>query len=223
MKPRTLILIDEVVGSGEAHSINLRFHAPHKEDISIESHRARITRPYGTLTIFTAAPHEYKAEIKKRALGLLEFGSVYRKESFLKTRGFLQLTAALEGDSTTFVNILSTDTELMAALETEVSVDHAAVTAGDITYLVNTSGTKRYAVDSIITDALVYTEKTNGYSAMRVTELVLSGKIMLKSDAPICVNYTDSDTIIIRYSASIETKTTFNTLQGNHVPSNKKN
>ncbi len=90
----------------------------------------------------------------------------------------------------------------------------AATTSGKYVITISGSGgdgdfsTITVTADSITTDALVYTDKIDGYSAMRITELVVSGKMMLKSDAPICIDYTESETIIIRYSASAGTKTT---------------
>ncbi|MFC1509343.1 heparinase II/III family protein [Candidatus Omnitrophota bacterium] len=208
IEPRTLIFIDEAAGSDSAQSINLRFHAPRKEDITIEDRRSTIERPYGSLTIHTAAPTDYTVEIKKRALGLLEFGSAYGKESALKTRGYLQLTAALDSGSTTVLNVLSTDTELMSTLETEESDGHVSIIIGGNTYRVNTSGEKTYSDEGITTDARVYVEKNDGYRAMHVTELVTDGTVKLKSDNPVCIDYSDRGTVnaVLSVSTDIEIK-----------------
>ena len=206
IEPRTLIFIDEAAGSGGSQSINLRFHAPRKEDITIEGRSSRITRPYGSLTIHTAAPGEYTAEIEKRALGLLEFGSAYGKESALKTRGYLQLTAALNGGSVTIVNVLSTDTELMSTLETEELDGHVSITIVGETYHVNTSGSERYTDGGIKTDARVFVEKTDGYRAMQVTEVIVDGTIKLKTDNPICIDYTESGTVKAVLSVPTDTE-----------------
>ncbi|MCD6307669.1 MAG: heparinase II/III-family protein, partial [Candidatus Latescibacteria bacterium] len=112
VEPRTVVLIDEIIGSPETETVNLRFPAPYRDDITIDGREARIARPSGVLTIFTAAPGKsaspsgYTTEIRKRPLTLYEFRG--ENAITMKARGFLQLNAGLgDGEGATFVNVMS--------------------------------------------------------------------------------------------------------------------
>ena len=205
IKPRTILLIDEAVGTEDAESINLLFHSPRKEDITVKDREANIKRLYGTLSIYTAAPDTYYAKIKKRPLGLLEFASVYNREFPLKTRGFIELTSELKEEYTTFVNVLSTDNDLMSNLDSTSSPDHVAITIGESTYFVNTSGVKLYSNKDVTTDALVYTGTKDMYVAMRVRKLICNGKTMLSSDNPACIAFYDGKVNKVHYSVRKKT------------------
>ena len=138
----------------------------------------------------------------------MEFASVYRRESALKSRGFLQLTAELGGECTTFINVLSTDNDLISNLDTITSPDHVAIAIGNTTYYVNTSNGKIYTDKDLTTDALVYAGTKEGFVAMRVTKLVSNGETILRSDNPICIAFKDGKVKKINYSASQKTKMT---------------
>ena len=133
---------------------------------------------------------------------------MFKSESFLKERGFLQLTAELRGEHITFVNVLSTDNNQMSNLESTTAPDHVSLVIGDTTYFVNTSGSRLYTDKEITTDALVYAEKTEGYIAMRVTKLVSNGDTKLKSDNPVCIAFKDGKVKVFHYSASEKTEMT---------------
>ncbi|MBN1293771.1 MAG: heparinase II/III family protein, partial [Candidatus Latescibacteria bacterium] len=167
--PRTVILIDEASGPVDAREINLRFHTLHKEDISVDGKNASIKKPGATFTVHTVCPENYTPEILKRPLTTSEFGG--EDAVTMKARGFIQLSTDLKPEVTTFVNVLTTDEHILASLDEQRYGDHAKVTVGNRTYLINTTGNNRYSDGEVSTDALIYTVQDDGFMAMRTTEV----------------------------------------------------
>ncbi len=197
--PRTIVLIDEAVSAGDTREMNLRFHAPVKDDISTRGNDALITRPGGKLTIHTASPGMYTADIVKRPMSLYEFRS--EDAVTMKTRGFLQLNADIGREITTFVNVLSTDGDIMSSLDTSAYSGYVTLDIGGTSYLVNTSGQESYTSGSTTTDALVYAGTLNGFIAMRAKSLIRNGKKVLSAEKPICVVFIDDTVKKVEYSA----------------------
>ncbi len=208
IKPRTVLLIDEIIGTSSVKTVNLRFHAPFRDDITIKGKNAFITRPGGTLSIHTVSPTTFTAEIHKRPLTLTEFG----RETALtmKARGFLQLSANLGNgsESTTFVNVLSTDDDIISALNDRKFSDHIILTVGTTEYIINTAVEKQYSEGSITTDALVYAEKPNGYCAMRVKNLTIDSDVLLNSESPVSIEFEEGTIKTVTYSAPEKTNVT---------------
>ncbi|MCE5249836.1 heparinase II/III-family protein [bacterium] len=183
--PRTIVLIDEAVGAGDAREINLRFHAPRKEDITVSGKDASITRADKTLTIRTVSPAGYTSEILKRPPTIYEFG---REDAVtMKTRGFLQLSADLGKEATTFVNVLTTDAGVVGGLNERSYGDHVTLSLGNVAYSINTTAGKQYSADGITTDALVYATLSDGFKAMRATKVVSGAGTLLSATAPVSV------------------------------------
>jgi len=205
VEPRTVVLIDEAVGAGDAREINLRFHAPDRESISVRGRDTLITRPAGTLTIHTVSPGSYRAEILKRPMTLVEFD---REDAVrMKARGFLQLTADLgwAGTSTTFVNVLSTEDGVNARLNERVHGDHVVLNLGGSDYFINKTDGKRYSDGELSTDALVFSERDGGFVAVRATHVAENGKILLESDEPVTLEFGGGgkDGSTVTYSLSL--------------------
>ncbi|MBT4485344.1 MAG: hypothetical protein HOC71_16880, partial [Candidatus Latescibacteria bacterium] len=209
IEPRTVVLIDEILGTTSVNTVELRFHAPMKEDITVSGNDAHITRPAGTLTIRTLTEGS-TPKIMKRPLTITEFGS--ENAITMKSRGFLQLTAELNGNTreTTFVNVLSTDSTLMANLNEKNYSDHAVISINGAEYYINTSNGatagKAFTEGMITTDALVYSLRPEGYIAIRATNLEVEGEKLFSSEKPISLVIRDSTIMTIGYSASEQTE-----------------
>ncbi|MBN1292866.1 MAG: heparinase II/III family protein [Candidatus Latescibacteria bacterium] len=202
IEPRTAILIDEAIGNSSAKTVDLIFHAPFMEDISITDRKAFITRPSGTLTINTLAPVKYLAGIMRRPMTLNEIRD--KRQENMKARGFLQLSTDIGNGNggTTFVNLLSTDETLNNSLTCTNKSDHCIVTANGCDYYINTSCGKKYTDTSVNTDALIYFETDNGYKAMRVSHIAVNGNTLFSADKPVSVEYTEGTQGRIKWSAS---------------------
>jgi len=213
VEPRTVVLIDEAVGTPEAETMELLFHAPRKDDISVAGRDAKVTRPAGTLTIHTVAPADYETEIRKRPLTLYEFRS--ENPVTMKARGYLKLTVPLKGggERITVVNVLTTDAAVIEGLDDSSYEDHAVVTIGDTEYCINTSpavpGHGAYTEGEVSTDALVYARTRDGYIAMRATRLEMNGETLFEADKPVSVEFRDGEIMTLSYSAGEETTLTF--------------
>lgn len=213
IEPRTIVLIDEVLGTPESKTVDLLFHAPRKEDISVSGKDVEITRPAGALTIHTSAPADYNAEIKKRPLTLYEFSS--EDAVTMKARGYLQLSVNLEEgkELRAIVNVLSTDSEILANLNERTYNDHIVLTIGGRAYCINTASgvpnLNAYTEASVTTDALVYAKTDDGYIAMRATSLVMDGETLFKADKPVSLVFRDGAVMTLDYSAQEKTSLLF--------------
>ncbi|MHB9029206.1 MAG: heparinase II/III domain-containing protein, partial [Candidatus Latescibacterota bacterium] len=201
LEPRIVAIIDEASGTPDARTIDLRFHAPFMEDISMDGRDARVTRPGGTLTIRTLSPESFRAEILRRPMTLREIGD--RNLRNLKKRGFLQLSATLENESrnAVFVNVLSTDREAMERLEHQILADRAVFTCNGRRYAVKTSAGKRYREGDAETDALVFSFGEDGFLALRATEVTMKGAPAIRADKPISLRWRAGKTVSFSYAA----------------------
>lgn len=203
IEPRTAILIDELDGAAGAKTAELLFHAPHRDDISVSGSDALVTLPGGTLTIRTVVSPELKAEVMKRPLTLYEF---QRENAVtMKARGYLKLTAGLGGSGTAIVNVLSTDNQVLNALNPKKESGVTTLTVNGTSYAINTSAGHpagaEYTVGTAATDALVYARTSAGYIAMRATKLTVDGKSLFTSDKPVSVSFRDGDVMTFDYDA----------------------
>ncbi len=205
--PRTIVVIDEAVSAGDAKRISLRFHAPRNNDISINGREAIVKRPGGNLTIHTSAPLKYHSALLKRPLTLFEFAD--ENAVTMKARGFLELSTDLGEDGAVFVNVLTTDNNVISALNEQVYDDHIVLSAGEIVYSINTTCGKRFVEGNVTTDARVYADKPTGFIAFRCTEVIRDGKVVLDADKPVSLQYKDG---VVNYSAAAYTRITMKTV-----------
>lgn len=186
IKPRTVILIDQVAGNSLTESIQLRFHAPRKENIDIQGADSYIRRPEGNLLIHTSYPLDYTAESVKRAPTIYEFNA--ENAVTMKPRGFLELSEDLNNNkNTTFVNVMSTDPEIAKTVTETRGDGFVLVKAGDVEYYVKTVIGKDFSDNAISTDALVFRMANGGFEAMCATKVRIKGDNIFSSDKPVSI------------------------------------
>ena len=211
--PRTVVLIDETVGAGEAKTVDLRFHTKHREDIAIDGSTASIAKDSGTLTIKTVAPAEFVSADHKRPLTTSEFDA--KKAVTMKARGYLELSGDISGAGTglTFVNVLSTDGSVISDLDEKREDGHVALSLAGNDYYINTSAGNpvgaTFKAGDITSDALVYGRNAAGYVAMRVSTLSDADGEMLSADNPLTLAFKGGGVMTLSYSAESDTKMTF--------------
>ncbi len=202
-EPRTVVLIDEVRGTPASKTVDLRFHAQERDDITIDGVVSRISRPSGTLEIRTVVPADCTAEVVKRPMTLYEFG---REQALtMKARGFLHLSAPVGDGARTFVNVMSTDSSAMSKLDARTKNGCVTLSIAGRTYYVNTSAGNPsgdpFTEGDVTTDALVYAKTGNGYIAMRATKLEVGGATMFASDRPVSICFDEGAALSIDYTA----------------------
>ena len=211
VEPRTVVLIDEIDGSSSTKTADLRFHAPHRDDISADGVEATVTLPGGTLSIHTLTPAGCTGEVVKRPMTLYEFGG--EDAVTMRARGFLHQSVKLDGGATAVVNVLTTDNAIMSGLDARVRDGHTVLTIGGRQYFINTSATdpvgETFTEGAVTTDALVYATTDDGYMAMRTTSLESGGETLLSSDKPVSVVFRDGEVMTIDYSVHEPAKLVF--------------
>jgi hypothetical protein len=207
LKPRTILLIDEGLGTTEAKEMNLRFHSSRKKDIQIDGNTSIINRPKGSLFIYTISPEDYTSEILKRPMSLAEF----KKENAItmKAKGFLQLTSHLKPEGITWINLLTTDKDIIANLNVKKSISYTLLRIDNNSYLINKVVGKSYKFDNIKTDALIYSSQKDSYTAFKVKYLYKGENKIVEASSPISITVDNNRKPTIKYSASKRTKMHF--------------
>lgn len=205
IKPKTIVLIDRGIGANGENRMNLRFHAPMKNNISIEGNTARIKRGESTLFINTIFPDNYTQEVLKRPLTLDEFN----KENIITmtARGFLQLSS----DSNSFVNILTTTKDVISNLDTKSSTGYVQFTIDKHIYYINNQDEKFFNIGEIKTDALVYSSRGKSFIALKVKNISKGSKNIFTANSPVSISMKHGNESTIKYSAPQNTEISFYT------------
>ena len=194
--PRTIVMIDEAAGAVDARQINLLFHPPHREDITIDGPgKVRITRQSGTLQM-TSLSGDVDISANKRPPTLYEFNGL--DAVTMKPYGYVKMDADI-GNGTTAVTVMSTDKGASGALNSRRFDDLVLLDLDGVTCAIKTKPGGVMDVDGTVTDALVYASLEDGFRAMRATYIDRSGKKLFESDTPVSIEITGSK---ISYSSA---------------------
>ncbi len=180
LKPRTILLHDRGEGASKAVQMNLRFHAPHKEDIHINGKKIEITRDKKTLFLQPILPEEYQARVLKRPMSLHEFAA--ENSITMKARGFLELSTEVRDGAAQFLNILTTDTSIADAVQTSAGRGCLELTVGEKRFWVGEAGSSLYQVKDFETDAHILGEMSQGLLILQATALKEKGRPILQAD-----------------------------------------
>ncbi len=180
LRPRTLLLIDWGEGADGAATLTARFHAPRQEDIAIEDGAAAIVRGEKKLWVKTLIPPGVERRVEKRPLSINEFKA--ENSITMRARGFLELAAPVQNGAAGFVNVLSTDAEIVSGLTSAARSGYEEVSIAGSRYLLGTAEGRSFEADGIMTDALVFHKTSNGFLAARATRVEENGLALLRSD-----------------------------------------
>ena len=192
LEPRTVVLIDEFEAEEGVETVDLRFHAPVMEDISVSDGDtlAYITRPGGILTIRNAGPESINATIFRRPMTLREISD--RRPENMKKRGFLQLSVPTNkvGKKSTVVNVLSTDSALMDSLFTNQISDSYRMRIGGWHCIIRTDFSHRLSGSTLDTDALIFLAGEDHVTFLRVTYMKnRDSTVDFSADEPVNYEY----------------------------------
>ncbi len=205
LAPRTIVLVDTAKSAaGGAGTLDLRFHAPLKEDIVTNGDGAEIRRPGGTLRIRTVSPGGIRSAVMKRPLTLAEFGA--ENAITMRARGFLQQTVPLGPEGATVVNILSTE-ETAGAVTPETGPDGAIrFSVGDRTLLIPGGSPALPAAGGSKTEAVAVISSPAGTAALRMTELAADGEFLARASAPVSIAIAgEANKTVVLFSAGEDT------------------
>ncbi len=182
LRPRTLLVIDRGEGADGVAKLTARFHAPRKENIVLEEGSAVIVRGGKKLWVKTLFPDAAGRSVKKRPMSINEFKA--ENPITMRARGFLELEAEVQNGAAAFVNILSTDGELISGLKTAEKPGYREIAIGGSRYFLGAAEGRSYEVDGVRTDAAVFQSRPDGYLAARATRVAENGHALLISDKP---------------------------------------
>ncbi len=200
LAPRTVVLIDEASGPHDVGTLDLRFHAPFRDDLAVNGNTATVTRPGGKLFLRTLAPAKLRADIVKRPPSMEEFGS--GNALTMKARGFLRLSADIGTGPLILVHALSTDSAVLDGLGEKSGEGCTLFSHNGTKYAVNTTGGGQARYDDIITDALVSTAGPYGFMAARMTVFTRDGEMLARSDKPVSLSLTVGKDTMLNWSAA---------------------
>lgn len=200
--PRTIVLIDEIAGPEDASQMNLLFHPPHREDITVGGPgNVSITRPSGVLKMRSLAG-DVNISAEKRPPTLYEFNGL--DAVTMKPYGYVKMDSEI-GAGTTAVTVMSTDDGVLNSLNSRRFNDLVLLNLGGVTCAVKTAPNGEMEIDGTVTDALVYATLENGFRAMRATHVDDGGKSLFKAEYPVSIELAGNT---LTYSASKDTEMT---------------
>jgi len=200
LRPRTVLILDRAEAPAGVDKMSLRFYAPRKDDILVEGNTARIVRVGKILLLRTLLPEKYDARILKRPMSINEFKA--ENSITMKARGFLEIAAEAGNQGSSLVNVLSTDTEIMAGLMAAKLPGCLEVSLGGNIYWVGETEGRSYKAEDLESDARVLGRSSEGLLALSTTNVKEKGTLLIKAGAPLsCVLNKESRRIDIRYSA----------------------
>lgn len=183
IKPRTIILIDSGMGAREASRLDLRFHAPLKDDICVEGSSVRIRRGESELSLRTLFPTDTKSDVMKRPLSLDEFRS--ENALTMKARGFLQVSTALKDGAFQTVHIMSTDGPLAADASLADRGPYLELGAGGRRFWLRRIKAGPFEAEGWVVDADLFSERNGSLRALRVSEIRRGENPIFRSDSPV--------------------------------------
>jgi hypothetical protein len=201
LRPRTVLILDRAEGAAAVDELTLRFHAPRKDDIRVDGKTAQIVRAGKTLYLRTLLPERYQASVLKRPMSLNEFKA--ENSITMTARGFLELAADARDGGATFVNVLSTDSGMMAGLKALEGPGRLEVSLGGSRFWIGDIGGGLYKAEDLESDALVLRRSASGILVLRATILNEKGKPILQAGAPLsCFMSRESQKIVFEFSGS---------------------
>jgi len=185
LAPRTIILIDRGEAAEGPKSMNLRFHAPRKNDLHATAEGSEISRGDRGLLIKTLQPSGIRAAVRKRPLSLSEFGA--ENPITMTERGFLELSADFKNGCSQVVNVLGTDSGMIKNIRPNQKGDCLELDVGGSRYFISPAEGRQYEADGVTTDALALRRQEDGITALRVSGILAAGRPLFKSDLPVSI------------------------------------
>ncbi len=200
VKPRTIVIIDNAIGASDAKIMNLRFHAPRKNDFELAEGFAKINKNGRSLFIKTISNEEIQREVLKRPLSLSEFGK--ENAITMQARGFLQMNAALKPEGNTVINVLTSNENILSNLK-EKSINGATqLQFGDETFYINSSNGEFTTPKNYTTDAIVFSaESDNHFIGYHATSILRDENKLFSALSPVSVEITRELKTTVRYSS----------------------
>jgi len=183
LKPRTVVLIDSGSGGRDAGRVDLRFHAPLKDDIRAEGQAARIHRGGNELSLRTLYPRDAGSEVRKRPLSLDEFKS--ENALTMKARGFLEVSTALRDGAFQLVNVISTDGRLAAGASLADRGKYLELAVDGRRFLVRRVEGGQFEAEGWLVDADLFSESQGTIRALRVSEIRTGADLVFRADSPV--------------------------------------
>jgi len=187
LKPRTIVLIDCGSGARDANRVDLRFHAPRKDDISTQGPSALIRQGKNDLSLRTLYPADASSEVLKRPLSLYEF----RAENALtmKARGFLQVSTALKDGAFQAVHIMTTDGRLAGEASLADRGKYLELAAGGRHFFVRRVQGGPYEADGWLVDADLFSETGGAIRALRALEIKQGANPIFRAGSPVSLAF----------------------------------
>jgi len=200
IKPRTILLVDEIIPGEKDVEANLLFHTTWKKDISIEDDFVRFQKGPSSLFLFPCSPQDTVKNIREKPHFLYQYST-----QPLITRGYLELSAKTSGKKLVAANLLTATADgrlpqVKVVREKdrvliETAIDHKNGVSsvgpeinGNKAEIVVNTGTG-VALGEYTTDGLILAKDDAGSVFMASGTYINKGSLtILRSDKPITAN-----------------------------------
>jgi hypothetical protein len=204
IKPRSIILIDEVVPEGQDVDVNLLFHTQWKKDISLGTGKTTFRKGKSLLYVFHLTPESLSREVLEEPHFLHQLSQMPLME-----RGYLQVSARTEGKKLVLANYLTATVEgTRPPVEITRSGESAILLSAGENVVVALRNRDRILYKDWTTDALLLAfDGNSNLFAADMTFLNQENGFFIHSEKPIVLNVQRQDhRLIVRYHLEGESK-----------------
>lgn len=187
IKPRTILMLDEVVPANKNVDVTLLYQTEHLKDITPGDTHSTITKEGVTLHVLHLAPDSVRA----RAVETPHYLKTLQNVKPLEREGMLTLSAVTKGKPLVMANILTT---AMSGNSPEVTTTKGnGFISGIVSgrkFAFSTRPGNIYKVENLETDGLSITWNNSRYFVAMSTVLRRDGKIVLETEQPVTFEFS---------------------------------
>ena len=187
IKPRVLLMLDEVVPGSKDADVTLLYQTEQLEDITAQKNHSSITKQGITLHLIHLAPNVVEAH----AVETPHYLKTLQTVKPLKREGMLMLTARTNAKPLIMANLLTT-TKVGNKPDVITKTNNGFISgvASGEKFAFTTKPGNVYKIENLQTDALAITWSNERYFVAMSTIFSLNGNVVVKADAPITFEYS---------------------------------
>ncbi|MFC1607639.1 heparinase II/III family protein [Candidatus Latescibacterota bacterium] len=207
IKPRTILLVDEIHPAGKNVEASLLFHSKWKDDIAIDDNNTVVTKDNASLFIYNLIPSQTVREVVEEPHQKYQYA-----QRPLRRRGYLQVSAQTHGAPLTMATLM-TATADGSQPPVDITEEYAVLGNGGkaVHLAVAKNGTPasvgRFSTDGIF---IAWNKSSGEVIACGATGLSREGKSFIETDKAVTIAVSiHDDTSTLRYHAEGATVLTF--------------
>jgi len=192
LKPRTILMLDEIVPSGQDVDVSLLYQTHYLKDINAGNEFSTITKDNNTLYIYHVAPEELVVEAEE----IPHFYRTLLNDNPLIREGYLRVTGRTTGNPLVLANLLISTAGTKPEINTKKGDGFYRCIVNGRSLVFTTRQREYYESNGIETDALAIIFNKENIFAAKCTGIKKNQKLIIESKVPLTCEIADN---VIKY------------------------